>query len=363
MSGFEIATLVVAALTLAVAAFLVWRVRATDRRLEAALAQPAREFATSNDVAALRLAMDARLDSFTNLLAATSQSLANQLMTANLTLDEKLARAAETIATVNQGLGEVRASTAEVRTLANDIKRLEEILRPPKSRGIIGEVLLENVLGQILDARQYEAQYPLGGAKVDFVLRVGERLVPVDAKFPLESYERMARAPEESRAALRREFAKTVKDKIDDIAAKYIREDLGTYNFALMYVPSEGVYYEAAVAEGDLLHFSAERRVYLVSPSTFYVYLMTIVLGLRGMRLEHNVAAVLSEIERLGGELTAFYEQFRTLGTHLRNAGNKFDDAARGLAAFGDRFDALRKVGLVEAEVPAPPPADEPLPF
>ena len=337
MSGIEIILGIVAVFALLAAAAALWLGRGSLRRVEDNVARAQGLGATGADVATLRQAMDNRLDSFTNLLANTTQSISQQL-----------ASAGDAIASVHQGVGEIRESSTRVLELGRDIKKLEELLRPPKARGAVGEVLLDNVLAQLLHPKQYRRQFPLAGAAVDFAVKIGNKYVPVDAKFPLESFERMTSAPEEQRPGCRRDFVRAVKDKIDEIAAKYIRPDLGTYDFALMYLPSENIYYQTAVVDGDLFEYGAGRRVFPVSPATVYLYLVTVALGLQGMALEGRAATVVAELRRLADELNKFYDLFRVTGKHLRDASNKYDDASRALAGFQDRLAAAGKIDKEE---------------
>jgi DNA recombination protein RmuC len=350
MSPIELVIALGVIIALLAFAVALWLSRSSLRRLEDNVARTQGTSASAADVTALRQAMDARLDSFTNLLANTTQSISHQL-----------ASAGDTISSVHQGVGEIRESSSRVIELGHDIKRLEQLLSPPKARGSVGEVLLENVFAQMLPPSQFHRQFPLAGSMVDFAVKIGERYVPVDAKFPLESFERMINAPEEGRAGLRRDFARAVKGKIDDIAAKYIRPDLGTYDFALMYLPSENIYYQTAVADSDLFEYGAARRVFPVSPSTVYLYLVTVALGLQGMALEGKAAAVVAELRRLTGELDKFQELFRVTGKHLRDAGNKYDEAARALASFRDRLAAAGQLGNEDGGEALPAGEEPPL--
>lgn len=347
MTGIEIALAVVAAAALLAAAAALWQYRNALGRLEDGLTRVRDFTATGADVAAFRQAMDNRLDNVSNIFANASRAIT-----------EQLASASETVTSVHQGIGELRESSSRVIELSQNIKKLEDILRPPKMRGIIGEVLLDNVLSQVLPPKQYKSQYPLAGTFVDFAILIGNKFVPVDAKFPLESFERMLKAGEGERAALRRDFVRAVKNKIDDVAAKYIRPDLGTYDFALMYLPSESVYYETAVADGDLFDYGAAKKVFPVSPATIYVYLATVALGLKGMALEGRAAAVAADLRLLSGELAKFQELFRVTGKHLRDAANKYDEATRILAAFEDRLQAAGRA-REDVDGAAVPPADE----
>lgn len=345
MTGIEIALAVVAALALIVAAVALWQYRAALRRLEDGMTRVRDFTATAADVAAFRQAMDSRLDNVSHLFANASRAI-----------NEQLASASETVTSVQQGIGELRESSSRVIELSRDIKKLEEILRPPKARGAVGETLLDNVLSQVLAPKQYESQYPLAGTFVDFAILIGNKYVPVDAKFPLESFERMLKAEEGERAALRRDFVRAVKNKIDDIAGKYIRPDLGTYDFALMYLPSESIYYETAIADSDLFDYGAAKKVFPVSPATIYVYLATVALGLKGMALEGRAAAVAAELRFLSDELAKFQDLFRVTGKHLRDAANKYDEATRTLAAFEDRLRAAGRAGDEMDETSSPPP-------
>jgi len=335
-------TLLVLALLAAVGALIAaaaawWQARAAARRQEETLARTYRD--SADGLERLRNTVDNRLDAFTHVFAA----------------------AHDTITSVQQGLGEVRESSGQVRDLALNIKKLEELLRPPKARGVVGEILLENILNQILPPGQFHRQYPLAGATVDFVVKVGDKLVPIDAKFPLESFERFLAAEENDKRKARGEFTKVVRDKMADIAAKYIRPDLGTYDFALMYLPAENIYYEAFVADTNLHDYAAAKRVFPVSPSTVYVYLATIAVGLRGLALERKADVVWRELRRLSDELKRFQESFELVGKHLRNASNNYSEAASFLTAFAGNLGRAGQVTAEETPPAGPAAAEEPL--
>jgi DNA recombination protein RmuC len=209
-------------------------------------------------------------------------------------------------------------------------------------------VWLEELLRQILPGH-YEMQHQFrSGERVDAVLRLGERLVPVDAKFPLEACQRMlaASGPEQERE--RRAFARSLKDRIDEIADKYIRPDEGTYEFALMYVPAESVYYEAVMGRsgdagdgGGVLGHAMQRNVIPVSPHTFYAYLLVILHGLKGMRVEQRAREIQGQLGGLRQQFDAFWSAYQTVGTHLANAQKKFEDSARHAGRVRDRFEQI----------------------
>ncbi len=251
---------------------------------------------------------------------------------------ERLDHTARVVGEVQQGLGELREATARVRDIGRDVVSLHDILRAPKLRGGLGELLLGDLLAQVLPARHFTLQHTFqNGERVDAVVRLGPALVPVDAKFPLEDFRRLLEAgDDETRTRARRAFVARVRKHIDDVATKYILPDEGTYDFALMYVPAENVYYEAIVRDDggndrELSAYALERKVIPVSPNCFYAYLQAIVLGLRGLRIETRAQEVVGQLARLAGDLGRLQDDFRVLGRHVTNAAQAHAAADRRL--------------------------------
>jgi DNA recombination protein RmuC len=280
-------------------------------------------------------------------------------------LGERLDHAAEVVGQVQRGLAELREATGRVFEVGRDVVALHDILRAPKLRGGLGELLLGDLLAQVLPGAHFTLQYPFrSGERVDAVVRLGNGLVPVDAKFPLEDFRRLLQAPaEEERGRARRAFVARVRKHVDDIAAKYILPDEGTFDFALMYIPAENVYYETIVRDeelaGDrsLAAYALARKVIPVSPNCFYAYLQAIVLGLRGLRIEARAEEVMGQLARLSGDLGRFREDFRLLGRHLGNATAVHAAADRRLERLGGKLATI--TGGVEE--PVEPPAEPPL--
>ena len=300
--------------------------------------------------------MEALTRDLTQTLATTQQTLLNQMNSVDAKLNQRFdavqtslgqssAGTQDTMKHVNERLGKLAESTQQMLDVGRDISSLQEILQPPKVRGGFGELLLERLLAQILPDEHFSTQHRFSnGAQVDAVIRLGGSLVPVDSKFPLESFSRMLAAEtDEERAAERRDFVRAVRTHIDAVA-KYIQPEEGTFPFALMYIPAENVYYEIIVKDdlldgrGNLGSYALEKRVIPVSPSSFYAYLQAIVLGIRGMQVEERAQDIIRHLEQLSGDFGRIKKDFGTLGEHLKNASNRYSDIDHAVSLFGDRL-------------------------
>ncbi len=272
------------------------------------------------------------------------------------TVDRRLAGAGQATTQIHERLGEVTKATAEMIARAKELGRLEQALRPPKARGGFGELLLENLLRDRLPPDAYELQYTFpSGERVDAVIRAAGRLLPVDAKFPLDNFERMASAGDDAEQQLHEKaFARDVKGHIDAIATKYIRPDHGTFDLAFMYLPAEAIHYELVSGKtGALLAYAHDRRVFPVSATTFAAYLQMIVLGLKGMQIEQRAEEVMKYCAALQKDFSAFREDFDLVGKHLSNAQGKYASAEKRL----DRFETkLDQAADEQAELPAAAP-------
>lgn len=264
---------------------------------------------------------------------------------AQTSMGQRLEDAKRAVTEVHGQLGALGESTRRMEQVGRDIAGLEQILRAPKMRGGFGETLLERLLAEILPIEHYRLQHGFrSGDKVDAAVVVGNRLVPVDSKFPLENFRRMVEEPDEDRRRQsRRAFLRDVRARVDEIAKKYILPDEDTFDFALMYIPAENVYYEVILRddanEDSLLGYSLSRRVVPVSPNSFYAYLQVILLGLRGLRIEQNAHEILGMLGRLQGDAARVRENFDTLGRHITNAKNKYDEATTSLARLEGKIE------------------------
>ncbi|MEX0804839.1 MAG: DNA recombination protein RmuC [Candidatus Binatia bacterium] len=260
-------------------------------------------------------------------------------------MGERLDNAARVVGNVQRSLGGLEEANRKIYEVGKDIASLHEILRSPKLRGGLGEFFLEDLLGQVLPAQHFSTQYSFrSGEKVDAVIRLGSSLVPVDSKFPLENFKRIIDfATDEDKARAKRQFAGDVRKHIDAIAGKYILPDEGTYDFALMYIPAENVYYETIIRdesaeEKSLSYYAMSKHVIPVSPNSFYAYLQAIVLGLKGMKIEESAKEIIQYLSRLQGDFTRFRDDFGLLGKHLGHAQSSYQSAEKRIEQFGQKL-------------------------
>jgi DNA recombination protein RmuC len=304
------------------------------------------------ELAARSADVDRRLDSlattFDGRVGELRQAVENRLASMDSRLLATAHQTGETTSQIVEKLGKLDGTASQMLARANDLARLEQALRPPKARGGFGELLLENLLRDRLPPSAYAIQHTFAsGDRVDAVVRAGQ-LISVDSKFPLDNFERIVAAEtDDERVVHERAFARDVRSHVDAIAAKYIRPQEGTFDFAFMYVPVETVYYELACGRSSaLLDYAHSKRVFFVSPTTFTAYLQVIVLGLRGMQIEEHAHEVMAYVAGLGTDFTRFKEDFDVVGRHLGHAQSKYAEADKRL----DKFEAkLERAGGEEA--------------
>jgi DNA recombination protein RmuC len=296
---------------------------------------------TAGHLAALRgetAAHDRQLDAIT-------ATLDRRLSAIDTKVDRRFEHASETTRQIHEQLGRIGQTNEQMLERAKDLSRLQEALRPPKARGGFGEHLLANLLADTFPRDKYELQYGFKtGARVDAVIRLDRSLVPVDAKFPLDNFQRLVEAEADTdRELFAKQFGRDVKNHVDAIAQKYIRPEEGTYEFALMYLPAEAVYYELVCGRlgGDAspLGYALERRVIPVSPSTLHAYLLVLVLGFKGMQIEEHAREVMAYVAQLGRDFGRFREDFEVVGKHLGNAQSRYSDAGRRLEKLEVRLE------------------------
>lgn len=236
-------------------------------------------------------------------------------------INDRLDRAAQAIASVSKSVG-------EMTELGRGMRELQEFLRSPKLRGQIGEAGLKDLLGQALPKQHFHLQYAFkSGLVVDAALQLEKGIIPIDAKFPMENFRKMSKAQDEKERDLhRRIFTQDVKKHIDAISTKYILPAEGTLDFALMYIPSEPVYYEILTNSPELDDYAYSKRVRPVSPNTLYAYLRAIIMSLEGSKIEAQAGQILAALREIAAETGKFGLSLSVLTKHIKNAAASSDD-------------------------------------
>lgn len=278
-------------------------------------------------------------------------------------IDDRMSRSQNASTDLAQGifeaLGDVRRATAVVADQAKEFTALQDLLRAPPARGGLGEAMLEELLRQVLPARAYATQHRFRtGAVVDAVVRAGGKLVCIDSKFPLTNFRALCDARSEAaRTGAERAFAADVDRHVAAISSKYVLPDEGTFDFAVMYVPAEGVYSEmlrSSHAGRPLFERALEAKVVPMSPLTLYGYLQTVLMGLNCLQIEQNAARILDYCTRLQRDFALFATEYETMGAHLTNARNRYEDGSRRLARFRESLERaaeLEEPGAAPLEV------------
>ena len=256
-----------------------------------------------------------------------------------------------------QRLGHLEESSRRIYEIGTEIGKLQDILRAPKSRGGFGELMLANLLAEMIPQDHFSLQHAFrNGVRVDAVIFVGNYIVPIDAKFPRDNFERLlaAKTPEEKKKT-RKEFSRDVKRHIDAIAERYISPEEGTLDFALMYVPAENVYYEVIAAgdESDSTNLSAyatSRHVIPVSPNSFYAYLQVILMGLRGLRVDQAAREIVESLVKMQSDFKRLTDDFGVLGTHLNHAKGAHEKVQRAVDQFQLKLSSVDQTKSLERE-------------
>jgi len=278
--------------------------------------------------------------------------LQNQINEVNRTLDNKLGEStqmlqrqfgesARIIKEITTELTKVGEGQRRVVDIAKQLENLQDILKNPKQRGVLGEYYLKTVLENVLAPGQFEMQYPFkDGTIVDAVIFIKDQIVPVDSKFSLENYNRLLETKDPvEKQRFESAFRDDLKARIDE-TAKYIKPKEGTMEFAFMFIPSEAVYYDLLVNKigavksntRDLIEYAAgEKKVLIVSPTTFLAYLQTVLQGLKALQIEESAKEIRKRVIELGRHIGSFENYMKKLGTHLGTSVNMYNTAYKEL--------------------------------
>lgn len=270
-------------------------------------------------------------------LDKNTETLQRQLSEANKTLNERLDNAARIIGMVSKELG-------QMSEMGKQMKDLHEFLRSPKLRGNIGEQVLRDLLEQILPKEHFSLQYSFKeGQTVDAIIKTDRGLIPIDSKFPMENFRKIMKAENENeKEKAMKEFIKDVKKHVDDISKKYILPQEGTVDFAVMYIPSEPVYYEIAMHESDINSYAYSKKVLFVSPNSFYYFLRIIMMGLQEKRIAEGAKRILETLEAIRHESGKFGEDLGVLSGHITRAKNTMDLVTSKFQLLSGKIEQVR---------------------
>lgn len=253
-------------------------------------------------------------------------------------LNERLDEAARVIGALNKNVG-------EMSEVGRGIRSLQEFLQSPKLRGNIGEQVLKDMIGQTFPKNSFHLQYPFkSGVKVDAVLKTEAGLLCIDSKFPMENFTLMHKGETEIiRGQAKRAFIADVKKHVSDIAKKYILPEEGTLDFALMYIPSESVYYEIANIN-ELMEYARNMRVYPVSPNTLYAHLQVLLLSFQGKNLEQKSRELFRLLRAIQKDYGKVEENLSTLGKHITNAYNGMSSVTGAFQVLGQKLSRTQTI-------------------
>ena len=303
-----------------------------------------------------------RLASDSTLISHRLEGIDERMSRAQATMTSTMAQTSgdgqELFGKIFETLGDVRQATQSVADQAREFSTLQELLKPPKARGGLGETMLQELLRQVLPPRAFVMQHRFSsGAQVDAVVHAGDKLVCIDSKFPLANFTRMCDAEDEiERAAAERDFARDIDGHIRAIKERYIVPDEGTLDFAVMYVPAEGLYGEIlrlSHRKRRLFETALEARVIPMSVFSLYGFLQTLLLGLNCLQIEANAQRILDFTGRLHQDIGRFAADYDTLGRHLGNARSKYEDGAEKLDRFCDRLERVVELAGESEERPS----------
>ncbi|MBV9159586.1 MAG: DNA recombination protein RmuC [Candidatus Kaiserbacteria bacterium] len=282
----------------------------------------------------LSRAMDSKLGEGNRSMSEFMRSQTEQGRALMSTITKQVS---EQLLEVVKGVSETKESTKQVFTIAEQLQNLERVLKNQKQRGNLGESSLELILSNVLPG-QYEPQYMFrDGEKVDFAVKTKDGIVPIDAKFPLENYVRcMDEIDDERRMLYQKEFKNDVKKRIDE-TAKYIRPEEGTMPFAIMFIPSESIYYDllnsdpsSGLSSRDLIEYSYQKKnVLIASPTTFLAYLQTVLFGNQRAKIQETAKDIIKNVAELGRHLNAYQDAHNSLGKSLSAAVGHFEKSGK----------------------------------
>lgn len=281
-------------------------------------------------------------------LSEQNKSLRDHMSQSNKTIQQQFAQSSKNLNAINETSSKIVKEVTEKLTkldetnkqvvnFADQLQSLENILRNPKQRGILGEYFLETLLGNLLPPSQYKMQYKFkDGEIVDAAIFVKDKVIPIDAKFSLENYNKIQEETnKEKRGRLIKQFKIDLKKRIDE-TSKYIRPEEKTVDFAFMFIPAEGIFYNLLVHKvgsdvnsKDLIEYAFSKRVIIVSPNSFFAYLQTVLQALKTLKVQESVQEIIKNIKKLQRHLKTYDENMQKLGKHLGTTVGAYNNSYR----------------------------------
>ena len=287
----------------------------------------------------MQASIDNTSKTLNSALSFTSKNLSDTLQKGNVDLNNRLDNAARLMSQIQRDAG-------KFAELSASMKNLQDYLRSPKLRGNIGEEVLKDLISQMFPKSSFFLQHSFkSGDKVDAAIRTDAGLLPIDAKFPAENFQKMIGAENASeREAAKKEFIRNVKKHILDISQKYILPEEGTMDFALMYIPSEPIYYEV-VNITELTDYARQNRVYPVSPNTLYANLQVILLSYQGKEIEVKTRQVFSLLRAIQKDYSKLSGDLSVLNRHITNSYNQMANVNSGFSLLGQKLSSTQNLG------------------
>jgi DNA recombination protein RmuC len=277
--------------------------------------------------------LESKLESFIEAFKLESaKNLADQIKDSKQ--DQK--NMSDTLEKVTKELEKIKGTNEQVLTFANQMKTLEKILGNQKQRGILGEIQLENLLANVLPPQLFQMEYSFSNNEaVDAIIKVGEFIIPIDAKFSLDNYNKMIESDEtdtERLNDLEKKFKNDIKNRIDE-TSKYIRPNEGTVDYAYMFIPADGLYQDLLnnkvgslkINQRDLVSYAYEKKVMIVSPMSLFPMLQVTSKALNNMKVEESIQEIMINLEKLENHLNAYYTYHKKLGISLSTVVNHYN--------------------------------------
>lgn len=323
----EIAVIILSVLILAGIAAMFFRLRGPSS------GQPVDQ----KDLNEKMVRLEERIGQLNEKSTEITRVLDNKLAESTRTLQEQFGQSAKIVRDVTERLTKLDETNKQVLNFSDQLKTLQDILKNPKQRGVLGEYYLEETLKNVLPPNSYKMQYKFkDGEIVDAVVFVKDKIIPVDSKFSLENYERiLSERDENEKAELEKMFKMDLKNRIDE-TSKYVRPSEDTMDFAFMFIPSEAIYYDLLVNKvgavkvntRDLIEYAfKEKHVIIVSPTSFLAYLQTVLQGLRALQIEESAKEIRKNVEQLGKHLLNYDTFMQKLGQQIGTTVNTYNTA------------------------------------